>query len=57
MKLDGGFEAVKVTLSNHATETSTKLESLTALNTEMADKWIQSSEVNIYIHLNTYYSR
>lgn len=43
--MDNGFEAIKVTVSNHATDTSSKLEQFRATNAEMTDNWIQSSEV------------
>ena len=43
--LDSGFEAIKRTVSNHATDTSSKLEHFSATNAEMTDNWIHSSMV------------
>ena len=43
--LDSGFESVNAMVANHTAETSSKLKQFSALNAEMTDKFIQSTEV------------
>lgn len=43
--LDHGFENVKETISSHVSKTTSKLEQLSATNTEMTDRWIHVTQV------------
>lgn len=54
--LDSGFDALKVTVSNHADDMDSKLEHFSATNTEMTDSWIKSSEVMLHTYSHVHNS-